>query len=303
MKCIKLTYKSPMFGSVSCEELIDDPKGYVEFGPEGMYALACRGCFVEQFLEKEQEDLADYVPEDLEGFVVKAIFGKYEEADCKMFLITEIFVKEEPDHAQLSSIDAWITGQMSDGWGEGVEQREVLEDRVRFNKPYFDESSGDFESCEEYCYANYFIRPWRANGFYLEIAHKEEVELEIPCDPPVVHSAKAQLQESGEYIVRTVYQFIDPDALVPFMRNSGAWISEELIQWYENTGGLGCAVRYYLIHETCGIHSKFLPILGTLDMDVHRARIYSIDAEDGSVNMEEYTEEYYKDFYNDFLNK
>lgn len=304
MELLKCTFRTPLNGSIDCEILRSDLHGPKELNSEQMATLFHRYAELHEFLDDNKEDLTHAVPEGLSSCILKAEFGDYTMYEGNLYLLTHVWVDENELSGDLRlKIQDWITGQLSDGWGEGLEQREWKVDRVCGTNTYFDEDTLDFEKSEDYYNAFYYVTPWVSHEFYVELVDFYKDEVEIPFDPPVVHGAKCQLQESGEYTVRTIYRFVDPEALVPFMRNSGAWIDEGLIKWYEETGGLGCAIRLYLVHESYGVHSKFLSMIGVLDMDLNKAKIYSMDAEDGSVSKEEYTEDFYKDFYNDMLTK
>lgn len=180
MKCEKLTYKSPLYGSVYCEDCIDSPDSRVDFGPYGVLQLYNRGDDLMRFLSDRQEDLKEYVPEELEGLVVKAVFGIDYVEDGKVYLLTEMYVRQEPTEFQYRLILEWITGQLSDGWGEGLEQQQVLEEKVRFNKPIFDEDTCEFAEEEIHSTAYFYVHPWSSNcNWVLDLVSNETVELDI----------------------------------------------------------------------------------------------------------------------------
>lgn len=180
MRHIKLTYKSPMFGSASCQDLESFSLGCIDLNPEMLEQLHDRSDELEQFLKRNTEDLVDCIPEDLEDLVVKAVFGNFTQADEGMCFLTEIYVREEPNHLQHDRIRNWITGQMSDGWGEGLEQREFMEEDVDWNQPAFDEDECVWSQEEFRATVSYYIHPWVPDKFYLDLIEDQIVELDIP---------------------------------------------------------------------------------------------------------------------------
>ena len=179
MKCIKLTYKSPMFGSVSCEDLESFSCGHIDLSPETMEQIHHRSDELGNFLRKHMEDLVDHVPEQLKDIVVKAEFGDFTFDDFGMCFLTEIYVRRMPDALESSLISEWITGQMSDGWGESLEQREFMLDRVEWTQPSFNEDEGIWESEEFLTTACYYVHSW-TDKFYLDLIDDMVVEIDVP---------------------------------------------------------------------------------------------------------------------------
>lgn len=179
MKTTKLTYKSPLFGSVYCDALQDIDTRRVDISSEGVCKMYDRFSSMEKFLEDNTEDLSDFVPQELEGFVVKAVFGQVREEDGQMFLLTEIYVRKQPTDLQYKQIEDWISGQLSDGWGEGVEQREVACERMHYSTLLFDSDLCDFEEYEEDDTASYYIHPWASKDWYLQLDDIVEADLDI----------------------------------------------------------------------------------------------------------------------------
>lgn len=185
MKCTKLIYKSPVFGSVQCEDLPNEDSRYIDFGPSTAYMLYEKGEDVLMFLTERGEDLSAHVPEELEGLVVKADFGCCRIEYGEMYLLTEIYVRQEPTDLQNRQIIDWITGQMSDGWGEGLEQHPVYTESVVSRVPSFNETECEFEDEEVRATAEYFLHPW-ANDATWSVTLVDAQEVELDIDEPDV---------------------------------------------------------------------------------------------------------------------
>ena len=180
MKCTKLIYKSPVFGSVQCEELPSEDSRCIDFGPRTAMRLYEKGPEVELFLTEHTEDLAFAVPEELEGLVVKAVFGQTAEDRSELYLLTEIYVRKEPTEQQHQQIVDWIEGQMSDGWGEGLEQHEAYEQEVCYDIVDFDDDECEFDTTIRSDVAYFYLHPWANDiSWRVELIDREEAELDI----------------------------------------------------------------------------------------------------------------------------
>ena len=176
MKIMKYTFRTPLSGSINCEELISEENGRIELSPEQMCRLYDTSEKLLMFLTENAEDLVAYVPEELKGVVLRAEFGDCAMIGGRMYLRTYIWVEEHLTDSGIEMIQEWITGQMSDGWGEGLEQREWMEKRVQKPCLYFDEYSLEFEEDTETCIASYYVHPWNADTFEIDLEDCEEVE-------------------------------------------------------------------------------------------------------------------------------
>lgn len=128
------------------------------------------------FLTENAEDLAPHVPEELEDVVLRAEFGECSMFGGRMYLHTHIWVEGNLTDTGIDQIQEWIRGQMSDGWGEGLEQRAWMTQRVKKPTMYFDEYTLEFEEDEEMCEVSYYVHPWSADEFYIYLDDCEEVE-------------------------------------------------------------------------------------------------------------------------------
>lgn len=183
MKCTHIRFSSPLHGRISCEDaFVNTP-----YETEGMPVKAdVMARFYDQspalstFLKENTEDVTAFIPKELQGIVIKIVLGDYGVWDGKMHLIHDVWVNSDyaDDEELMGAIKEYITGQMSDGWGEGLEQREFGSETVRWETPYFDEYDLEFSKEEVRADALYFAEPWY-DGFELKEHDREEEELDI----------------------------------------------------------------------------------------------------------------------------
>lgn len=306
MRCIKLSYTSPVFGSVDCYDIPNKHDQEVEFGPETALKLYEKSSRVREVFDEYTEDLVQHIPEELEGLVVKAVFGKLDAEDYDLKLVTEIYVRKEPTVEQHTQIIEWISGQMSDGWGEGVEQREVYHEEFEYELYVFDAKDCEYQSSTRYADAYYHLHPWvNDSSWSVRFEGRTPVDLDIEDnEAPVVHSAICERQQDGGYTVKTVYQ-VDNNrfAVLNYISLSTCYYSDEFMRWINDFGTFGDNIRLYFVLVNEGRFNKFLPVLGVVDMTTQRARLFTMDAENGHVDLQEYTEEEIKDFFIDLRNK
>jgi hypothetical protein len=188
-----------MFGSVYAPNMESFGLSQVDLNPEMMEQLWYNGSDLDEFLKNHQEDLARYVREELKGFVVKAMFGGYNTSDTGMCFLTEIYVREEPTELQSLQIMDWITGQMSDGWGEGLEQRKFKDESIRWTQPIFDESTCMWDTEEYTACADYYVHAWTGK-FNLDLVEKEIVDLDIP-EPDNKEALLKEIREDLDKII------------------------------------------------------------------------------------------------------
>ena len=98
--------------------------------------------------------------------------------DSEMYLRTHIWAGTDLEEIQIARLKDWIMGQLSDGWGEGVENWKWKGRNIHKPVIYFDEDYVDFEEDEETCYVSYHVDTWDNWGSYLELEECEEVEEE-----------------------------------------------------------------------------------------------------------------------------
>lgn len=301
MKLYKYTFKSPLTGSIHCDSLFVDTRNRFELNATAMARLYNQDYNLSKFLDDNLEDLTQYVSPEIKGVVYKLEVGDYGVFDGQMCLLANVWTTKELTLCETDWVKEYITGQYSDGWGEGLEQREWREDRVDLPLTYFDPEEGDWDTDVDYDYACFYVHPWNSSEYFIELQYQEEVE--TPDPEPVVHSARCDIMPSGGYRVRTVYRLDDESQVLSHIKNSGLLYSEEFYKWVENFGTFGQNTYLYLVVVNEGWCNKILPMLGVLYRDSSRANMFSIDAESGEVNLGEYMENESEEFFKELIAK
>lgn len=273
MKLKKYTFRTPLFGSIECEELLPDTDGRIELSPEQMARMYdINGHDLMMFLTGHTENLVYCLPEELEDVVLCAEFGDFALLGGKMWLRTYIYTEHSLTETGIEQIKNWISGQMSDGWGEGLEQQTWMTVWVKKPTVYFDEYALEFQEDEERCEVSYYVNPWTStHEFYIYLDDCEEVEectkFEVVATMSVPHYSRKvvklknglalrmflkdfglglEFAEEIEYSLDmpefSVYLVIDPDG------NSGEeilhkWVCENGACCFFNDGTLEDEIR------------------------------------------------------------
>lgn len=176
MKLMKYTFRTPLFGSIDCEEVLSDTDGRIDLSPEQMCKLYDQGPELLLYLSENAQDLASCVPEEMDGAVLRAEFGDCAMISGKMWLRTYVWVDGDLTESRVETIQEWIIGQMSDGWGEGLEQLAWKTEAVRTPVLYFNEDYLEFEEDHENRRVAYYVHPWNSKDFEIYLEDAEEVE-------------------------------------------------------------------------------------------------------------------------------
>lgn len=205
MKLMKYTFRTPLFGSIDAEELLSDTSGRIELSPEQMCRMYDKEPELLLFLSENAEDLAPCAPEELEGVVLRAEFGECAMLGGKMYLLTHVWVDGNLTESGIETVKDWISGQMSDGWGEGLEQRAWKEECVSKSVAYFDDDSLEFDEDHEYCQVYYYVHPWNSE-FYIDLDDYESVEedakFEIVATMSVPHHSRQVVKLKTGFALR-----------------------------------------------------------------------------------------------------
>lgn len=139
-----------------------------------------------QFLERNKEEMTQYIDSENKPLedVVRLELGDYGVFNGRFRLVHHVWIKgqiDEISEEEIQAVEEYIMGQLSDGWGEGLEQRAWLIQSVEWSRPYFDEDSADFE--EEYFSdtVSYYLVPWNS-GMKITQLDSEECELDVSAE-------------------------------------------------------------------------------------------------------------------------
>lgn len=122
----------------------------------------------------EKEDLREHYEEDRN--IYKVVFGDSRiTEDCdRIIALTYVYTSPELQELPQSVLD-FISGQLSDGWGEGKEQEEVKLCTYYRNTQNFSIESGEMEEEEEGPYSIYaYVHFWQPDNFYLNVEELPE---------------------------------------------------------------------------------------------------------------------------------
>lgn len=122
----------------------------------------------------EKEDLREHYEEDRN--IYKIVFGDSRiTEDCDR-IIALTYVYTSPDLQELpQSVLDFVSGQLSDGWGEGKEQEEVKLCTYYRKTQNFSIGSGEMEEEEEGPYSVYaYVHFWQPDNFYLNVEELPE---------------------------------------------------------------------------------------------------------------------------------
>ena len=189
MKTTHFRFRTPCYGRIYGDSVFEgtpyESEG-MELSATAMANLYERYPQLSQFLEGNKEEMTQYIDSEnrpLE-YVVRLELGDYGVFNGKFCLVHHVWIKGQPDEIsdeELIAVKEYIMGQLADGWGEGLEQREWLNHSIEWSHPYFDEYSADFE--EEYFRdtVRYYLVPWKSE-MKINQLESEECELDVSAE-------------------------------------------------------------------------------------------------------------------------
>ena len=272
MRTIKYTFRTPLHGSIDCSDVLPDQDS-IKLSPRDMCTLYSDHKELDEFLRNHKENLTSCVDEQLHHVVLRAEFGDVAMLNGELYLLTYIWTYSVLSDERIEYILGWISGQLSDGWGEGLEQRSWKQERVIRPYVYFDEDSLTFEQDEEEWFVRYYVHPWTYEDYSIDL---HEVDAEDVEDPEMVASMSVMSYR------RVVYKFTTASDLIVFLQYNDA---QELATWLEGHlldhpadiyyiavtpqegGGIVIGSKFALsAHDECfvfGIYSTISPLAVT----------------------------------------
>lgn len=317
MKLRKMTFLTPITGSIVGEELFADNNHEIFLDSQQVNILyETKQIFSEYFeelqdhLEELQEGITESIPEELKDAIVKAVFGNITSLGGSLYFRTEIYTREEAGAGEelMDSIKEWIKGQMSDGWGEEIEQAEVTRERVEYEVPYFCTVDMCIQKDQRVEEVYYYLHPWNSENWDIQVFDIQKVELtkqelgielELSKDIQVFHSAATFLPSKAIYEVLTVYKFKNIDDINLFLLDSYSYVigSKELVDCMKDNNIPDNLSEYYIQIINAGMDFHVSPLVATMNTKSNTARIYKIDSEKGTVTFEEYANELISQFH------
>lgn len=152
--------------------------------------------------DMEKEDLREYYEEDRN--IYKIVFGDSRSTeDCdRIIALTYVYTSPELQELPQSVLD-FISGQLSDGWGEGKEQESVNLCTYYRKNSYFSVESAEMEEEEEGPYSIYaYIHFWQPNNFYLNVEELTE-EADILDEKEILRNA---IKEEMASVLETMFK-------------------------------------------------------------------------------------------------
>lgn len=209
MKTTHFRFTTPCSAVINAENILTDnpySEGIIYMSPTGTARLYDRHPALSQFLERNKEDATQFIDdtEPLLKNVVRMELGDYGVFDSEFCLIHHVWIKGGLDETSQEEIDAvkeYIIGQLSDGWGEGLEQREWMVESVNWTRPYFDEDSCEFDEQDVEETAYYYLKPWD-DDTDIQLLDSDEEELKVEAEELANMKRVQDTMTRRVYIVR-----------------------------------------------------------------------------------------------------
>lgn len=189
MKTTHFRFRTPCYGRIYGDSVFEGTP--YEDGGQEISAIAMANLYeshpeLSEFLERNKEEMTQYIDSENKPLedVVRLELGDYGVFEGRFCLVHHVWIKGQPDEIseeELLAVKEYIMGQLSDGWGEGLEQREWLNHSIEWSHPYFDEYSAEFE--EEYFRdtVSYYLAPWKSEMKIIQL-DSEECELDVSAE-------------------------------------------------------------------------------------------------------------------------
>lgn len=189
MKTTHFRFRTPCYGRIYGDSVFEGTayeSGGQEICATAMANLYERYSQLSEFLERNKEEMTQYIDSENKPLqdVVRLELGDYGVFDGRFCLVHHVWIKgqlDEISEEELHAVEEYIMGQLSDGWGEGLEQREWLNHYVEWSHPYFDTASAQFEEEDLRDNVSYYLVPWNSEMKITQL-DSEECELDVSAE-------------------------------------------------------------------------------------------------------------------------
>ena len=206
MKTTHFRFRTPCYGRIYGDSVFEGTP-YENEGQEISSSTVARLYEkypeLSQFLERNKEEMTQYIDSENKPLedVVRLELGDYGVFNGKFCLVHHVWIKgqlDEISEEEIQAVEEYIMGQLSDGWGEGLEQHEWMSRSIEWSRPYFDEYSADFE--EEYFRdtVSYYLVPWNAE---VEITQLDSEEFELDVSAELIATMKRKEARFTRYVM------------------------------------------------------------------------------------------------------
>ena len=206
MKTTHFRFKTPCRGRIYGDSVFEgtpyENEG-LELSSTTMARLYERYSQLSQFLERNKEEMTQYIDSENKPLedVVRLELGDYGVFNGKFCLVHHVWIKgqiDEISEEELRAVEEYIMGQLSDGWGEGLEQLEWLNHSIEWSRPYFDEYSADFEEEDFRDNVSYYLVPWKSD---MEITQLDSEECELDVSAELIATMERKEDRFTRYVM------------------------------------------------------------------------------------------------------
>ena len=206
MKTTHFRFRTPCYGRIYGDSVFEGTayeSGGQEICATAMANLYERYSQLSQFLERNKEEMTQYIDSENKPLedVVRLELGDYGVFNGQFFLVHHVWIKGQPDEIseeELLAVEEYIMGQLSDGWGEGFEQREWLNHYVEWSHPYFDTDSAQFEEEDFRDNVSYYLVPWNSE---MEITQLDSEECELDVSAELIATMERKEDRFTRYVM------------------------------------------------------------------------------------------------------
>ena len=189
MKTTHFRFKTPCYGRIYGDSVFEgtpyESEGQ-DIDASVMANLYERYPELSVFLDRNKEEMTQYIDSENKPLedVVRLELGDYGVFNGQFCLVHHVWIKgqiDEISEEELHAVEEYIMGQLSNGWGEGLEQREWLSHFVEWSQPYFDTDSAEFEEEDFRDDVGYYLEPWNSKMEITRLDY-EECELDVSAE-------------------------------------------------------------------------------------------------------------------------